>query len=525
MFLKTRINQLKIDERGSTLVAVIGIFAVTVVISMVVGSAAINALGFTSATRAGVQSSASAEAGINFAVSQLMQGECQTTYTDADAAVALGIASVDVEFSVDIKSRPSSSAAWSNECPGNSSSEVRLLATGNATTPGIGDQTRGDLQRIEAVYSYNSAVAAIRPSGSAVYSYSSGTLNDAKILSEGSTPASIAIRTGSIDCTTSTVVQGDVIAHNGNIAIQSACTVEGSVLASGTVTIHGKVNQDVSSASTSESLISPNARIGGAVSLAGTVNNWGPRCPPPNNKWDDLGNACAAKKSTGATSVRINLTGADAPTAPDVPEWTDYAFIPSDWTDLGYTVVTWPGDSDHCKIDNRTKSFSYVTALNTYLTPVVIDATACSKLVFSSSANLNLALNTDIAFVAKGFNIESVTVNSANSTPRQLRFIVPDTASNGVPTCSGGKIDINSTVKIGNTVSALIYTPCTVRNSTVNWRGQMIAGNVKFDSNSGLVYSQIGLPGIDLDNSDDSGGTAASPGGLGELVSVRDFAP
>ena len=506
------------EERGAAMAAVIGLMMVGMLLTTLILSSVVTGLGSTTSTRAGVQSQAAAEAGVDVARAALTTGtSCSASYTSTTAPAYTASLSYTTDSAV------TGATAWIAGCPVATAQFVKITSVGTAVAKGVAGNTSGNLRKVEAIYGYVPPTA-IRASGSAIYTYSSPIVNQASILTDGAKPASIAIRTGSVNCTTMSIVQGDILAHNGDVSVQSPCSVRGSVRASGGVNIYGKVGADVSSASTSQSLIDPAARIGGAVALAGTLNSWGSRCPAPNAGWDNPGNACSAKQETGASSVRIGLTGAQAPTAPNVPDWIDYAYKTADWQTAGYTVVVWPGDADHCTIDNRTKSLSFVTALNTYTNPVVINATACSRLTLSSSANLTLSLRTDIAFISKAFNIESFTASSANSTKRELRFVVPDGVADGIPSpAGGGTVDINSGVTIGANVSALIYSPGTIKNWTVNWRGEMFGGNVQFNSNSGLIYTQIGLPGIDLDGGSVSGGTPASAGGLGTLVSLRDL--
>ena len=513
------LRRVRDDDAGAALAAVIGLVVVGMLLSTTIMSTVVSGLGHTTATRAAVQSEASAKSGLAVAVAALQSSApCTASYLSAAAPAYTASLSYTTDSAV------TGATAWIAGCPVATAQFVKITSVGTAVAKGVAGNTSGNLRKVEAIYGYVPPTAAIRASGSAIYTYSSPIVNQASILTDGAKPASIAIRTGSVDCTTMSIVQGDILAHNGDVSVQSPCSVRGSVRASGGVNIYGKVGADVSSASTSQSLIDPAARIGGAVALAGTLNSWGSRCPAPNAGWDNPGNACSAKQETGASSVRIGLTGAQAPTAPNVPDWIDYAYKTADWQTAGYTVVVWPGDADHCTIDNRTKSLSFVTALNTYTNPVVINATACSRLTLSSSANLTLSLRTDIAFISKAFNIESFTASSANSTKRELRFVVPDGVADGIPSpAGGGTVDINSGVTIGANVSALIYSPGTIKNWTVNWRGEMFGGNVQFNSNSGLIYTQIGLPGIDLDGGSVSGGTPASAGGLGTLVSLRDL--
>ncbi|WP_165063393.1 hypothetical protein [Marisediminicola senii] len=498
------------------MVAVLGVMVVGLLITSLILSSTVSALGTTTSTRAGVQSQAAAEAGIAVATVALKgaASACTTPMTSSTAPA------YTVSVSRTSSSSAGSGAVWVPGCPLSGTTFIKITSKGFASAKGVGGNTRGDDSVVEAIYANNSVPAGIPASGSAIYTFNAGTLNTAKILSDGTRTASLSVRNGDVSCTETSEIQGDVRAQFGSVAIGGNCAVAGSVAAGGEVSIFGRIGANVSSASTQTSTITPDARIGGGVTLAGPLNAWSPRCSSPST-WDNAGNACAAKQSSGATSVTTNMTGSSRPVAPVVPGWVDFNFVASDWTSRGYTVVTWPDNRDYCNIDNRTKSLSHVTAIPGYTTPTVIDARACNSLTFSNSAALTLQLGADVAFVAKAFNIENFTAKSTTSAPRELRFIVPDTTANGTNTCSGGDVDINSGVRIESSVSALIYTPCEISNSTVNWRGQFFAGKVSFNSNSGLTYAPLGLPGVDLGGAA-TGGTAPGTPSLGDLQSIRD---
>ena len=53
------------DDRGNAMIAVVGLLAVTSMVTLTVTGATVDALGYTSLTRASVQSNAAAEAGVD----------------------------------------------------------------------------------------------------------------------------------------------------------------------------------------------------------------------------------------------------------------------------------------------------------------------------------------------------------------------------------------------------------------------------------------------------------------------------
>lgn len=515
MFLVRKFQVLRDGERGSALAAVIAIFGITMLLAMVAFSATTTAVAFTSGTRAGVQSQAAADAGVAVARAALASKNCEGT------GLYPRTASPEVQYKAQIQYW--NGTGWVSNCPPDTAESVRVVSTGTAASAGTGGNTRGDERSVEAVFAWTPKVPdGITATGAAVYMYNQGVLNNAELLQDGARTATIMVRNGDVNCTTASRIQGDIIAAAGKIAVGSTCVVDADVRASGTVDISGKVGGHVSAAGSGQSIISPEARIGGSVSLKGTVNAWGTRCPAPNGGWDALGNACSVKQTSGASSVKINMTGADAPVAPVVPGWIDFAYNPADWT--GWDIVQWSG-ADQCTLDNRTSLSLFATRLSSYTTPTVIDATACGELNFSRSSGFTMDMKTNITFIAKSFSIEGFTAKASSGVPQELRFITPDAVADGLPTCpSGSRVKIDSGVNINTPVASLIYSPCTISNSDNDWRGQFYAGSVKLDTNSGLKFVGVGLPGVDMGN-----GTvtptnpSAGNEGLGALTSYRQI--
>lgn len=584
MFLK-RGSRTGNSERGSAMIAVVGLMGITVVIGISVASASINALSFTSATRAGVQSQAAAEAGIDYTVGALKSTmTCAPSYTSPAGSPAF---TTTVSYAT-TATIPSAATGWTPGCPPNSAKFVKIESQGTASAKGVAGATVGNKNKVEAIYNFVSAAAPIAASGAAAYSYSTGVLNNLTLLDGGNLNADVRIKTGSVDCQSNTVINGNVRLANGSFQSSGSCRVTGSVAASQYVAVNGgsSIGGDVTAGGAAlytnsaavtvvgtgnqsggggkavggnvfaggpvytsgviagnvtatplpggalgvASTITPGStRIGGYLASAGEFTSWAGRCVAPRDTWDAAGNACAIKQNGDVTgAVSYNVSGLTAPAAPSVPDWVDYDFNPAEWTALGYNVVTWPGTNDYCRIDNRTNVFPAVTALSTYTIPTVIDARACTAygLDFSQSSALNLTLKTDIAFIAPKIDVGKVIANSNNTTQRKMWFIVPDRTANTLPTPTAANcgVDIKNDTRIGSTVSAFVYTPCKISNSAAVWSGQMYGGTVTFDSNIQLTFQPVGLPNVNLDGGIIVTPTPGSPGGLGSRVSIRDIA-
>jgi hypothetical protein len=522
-------------ERGNAMIAVIGLLAVTSIITMTVTGATVQALGYTSLSRAGVQSNAAAEAGVDAMLAALFADECPATgqleasQGDLDPTLT-GAAADDPFFEATVAYRINATASWTTGCPIDAATQIRIQSTGFATDQGVAESaSAGDASAVQAIYAWRPGANSAAVTGAAVFSYGvPGLSNSLELLSFNGNQANVIVAEGNIVCSNSVYVEGDIVAANGNIQLDNTCSAGGNVWASGTVTLQGNktIGGDVIAAGTGVTRIDPNVRIRGGLYVRGEIDSWGQRCTTGATGWDAAGDACSAGRTTGASPVFFFRNDVVAPTR---PPWVDVNFVAADWQARGWTVRTWSGP---CTIDNRTKSDAQVTALSTYTTPQVIDMRGCSSVVFSSSASLAITMRTDLTFIMpRNVNLENFTVTTVGSLDRALRFITPDTVADGRPTTTGcGRFDINNRNELEAPVALIVYTPCNVQNSNqLTWRGQYYAGQVSFSNNSEVTYVPIGIPGFDLGNGagGPGGGGAAggtpTPGTPGDLLEYTDI--
>lgn len=499
------------------MIAVIGLIAVTSMITMTVTGATVQALGFTSLTRAGVQSNAAAESGVDAMLAALTADECPgdgeltATQGSINASLTGDFASAPF-YRVTVAHRTSLVAAWTDGCPEDSSTQVRIQSTGFASDLGVADSASAqDASAVQAVYEWVPGENSAAVTGAAVFSYGTpGLANSLELLSFNGNSANVIVRTGNILCSNSVFIEGDIVAANGNIQLDNTCSAGGNVWASGTVGLQGNktIGGDVISAGTGIARIDPQTDIEGGIYARGEIDSWGQRCTTGATGWDAAGDACSVALTTGADPVHYFRNDVAAPA---VPNWVDVNFVASDWTARGWTVRTYSGP---CNIDNNGAKNSAVTAFSSYTTPTVIDMRGCSTVTISTSAKLTITMRTDLTFIVpRNVNIEDFTAVSNNSLDRELRFITPDTVADGVPTTTGcGRIDINNQNELEAPIAVMVYSPCPVNNANqLTWRGQYYASQVTFSNNSQLTYVPIGIPGFDLGNG------AGGPGGAGAV--------
>jgi cytoskeletal protein CcmA (bactofilin family) len=243
------------------------------VIAGVVSAATVQSLGYTSSTRASVQSQAAADAGIAKGRVLLSTGTCtQATVQSSSPHFRLTVWS-------DI------GGSWAKQCPNASTSLVRLISTGYATSNGANSQSAGDTGYQELVLSKQ----VIASSGAAVYLASDGFANAFSVTTATGESADVRVLSGNFSCTSSGLYEGNVIVAAGDVTISNPCTIKGYIWASGKVTIQSgaTILGDITSGgpvyinggttitgsvySTGNFEIRNGATIGGSVEATGTA--------------------------------------------------------------------------------------------------------------------------------------------------------------------------------------------------------------------------------------------------------------
>lgn len=474
MFL-TRVRSKRVlDERGSTLMAVIGVMAVLLIIGVTVVAATVSSLTFTSSTRAGVQSVAAAESGINVAELSLVNGTCQSQYTRLLAPAFTALVSYSLSVSNDV---------WVNGCPaaGVPAQRIKVVSTGQPAPQGvIGDPAR-HATSVEAIFGYVPAVLpGVHSSGAAMYLYGGVVFkNNANLFIAESGRAAIQVKQGNMTCENNTVIEGDVIVENGTLNI-SGCSIEGNAWASGAATL-GHVTGNLTAGSVNVSAADLPSHVGGVYT-----------------------------QYTAGVPI------------PAVSDWVDFAYLPGDWIDsdgLPYKVTP---IGLTC-----TLTASMLAAASNGSKPVIINALDLCPLGVKASGDVNLT--NDLVVFGQSFDFTSqVRFKSSTTATHKLWFITPDTVANHLPTCGllQGNFMMKNGFVIDSTIAAMLYTPC--RFEAINnfeWRGQLYANGANdFKNNTRFDYVGLGLPGVDLDTGlRVPGGPLGSPAELGDRASVRDL--
>jgi len=495
MFLIRIARRSRQEDSGSALVAVIGVMVIGLILTTLAMSSVVHGLGFTTSTRAGVQSQAAAEAGLAAARAGLYPDPVSHLNTCASQPTPGRYVSASDPIFTAVVEHYDAGPDWISGCPGAATTQVRVISTGTALARGVAGQAAGDSSRVEGVFAW--VRPTIEPSGPAIYLYKGGEIesNSSLDLTEG-TEGGIVVPSGDLTCSNNnTVINGDVVVH-GNLIFGGSCEVNGNAAVTGSATLYtGLVALDLTAASVSP--IDWDPHVGGNYHPGGPV--------------------------------------------PGAPPWTEVGYVPAHWVD----VLTGPFQQrtltgSDCKF--TTGNIGGVPGNPAQ--PVILNALGCVPNAASppgatnsgvySENNQTVSLTSDVVIFANRFNFDFNAVKFVSSTSalHRLWFITPDYGADSVPTCPvsavtphfQGDFTVGNNFEIGTNISALLYTPCAFNGvNGFEWRGQIYSGNYShIKNNPSFTFVPMGAGGVNFET-----GTPTPPGAhyphLGAVTSIRDL--
>lgn len=524
------------SEAGSTLISVLVIMLVLAIGGMTLAVIVTNTTGVLVDSRSTAQSRAAADAGLADAVSLARRGGGLCGLTLNDDLPTPGTSAVP-EYDVVSTCDPGSST-------------VTFSSVGRA---GTGETT------VEATYNY---VTSTVGHGADMVFYSDTTFTSEVITSNGSNGLlSIVIPSGGFTCQVH--VPANIIT-SGDVETNGSCTIDGNVRAGGQVSmtnmtdvIKGNATASATTTANLQGRILGNVALGGGISVGGSSFTFpgavsvrgnvklakaslaGALTIPKANQVEYDG--WLTIKHPTATSPRVagGIVWQDAVPAPAKPTfdpWFDYAYKASDWQPYNgvmFDRIALVNSGDGPWTCNRFNANNPSTSgaagwreVGALTHPTVIDATACTSLSSNNGSNPDVALGTDVVFVAKSFDLTTLRFTSRTGTTARVWYITNDGvttgAGAGAPSCSNGagNIGVNHTDMAG--VIAMIYTPCTIRvQGNSKWRGAFYGGGFSYGGGMTFVGDNIALPGMPAsDTLPGAGETTVTS--LGQLVSRRD---
>ncbi len=529
-----RLRERLSSDEGSTLIVVLVVMLVLTTGALALAAIVTNTTVTLVSSRSTVQSRAAADAGLATAVSTARK---TGTFCGMNVGDTLPAGSLNTTYTV------------TSTCD-TTAKTVTFVATGQA---GSG------ITKTQVVYNYTSGSTG---HGADMVFYGDTTFTKEVVTSSNNGLLSIVIPTGSFTCQVH--VPANIIA-SGDIKTNGSCTIDGDVRAGGLVTmtnttdvIKGNATGSSTSTSSLQGQILGNIAVGGPlnfgwngftypgnVTAGGSINLasasiGGVATLPKANQisYDGYVNVSSPTASSARVTGGINwLTSVSPPATPTFDPWFDYSYQLSDWRPFNGTTFNeiklvnsgngqWTCNRFMQNNPNTGNAAGW-TELGTLTTPTVVDTRACGAFSANNGSNPNVALQTDIAFVANSYDLTNVKFTSKNATASRVWFITNDGAPTGaglhVPNCTNGagNITINGTDMSG--VVAMVYTPCTIAVQGHSlWTGAFYGGAFSYGGGMTFTSGAIALPGMP-GSATMPGAGASTTSALGTIVSQRDI--
>jgi hypothetical protein len=456
-----------------------GVLAVTVLVTALISSSVVAALGFTTATRAGVQSQAAAEAGIAVAQASLLRGDCTTGLYESNS---------DLVYSVSVSYVHN--GVTSVGCPPEGASEVRITAAGEAVDAGV-TFSGSDESAMEALYVATSS--GVPASGAAIYAYSAtGFGGSGSLVSMDGSDATVHIKHGDVTCDGTSSIPDAFVVADGSLTATGSCNIGGSVWASDKITLTGSLSVG-GNVVASDLKLTGSSRVGGTGWITGNSElAWSTKIMGHLTTKSFTGPNPSGSTPGGLTVVP---SGPVAKPFPVVADWIDFNYDPADWPGFVEKVIS--GNCSFNVIQNA--------IIDVQERAILLDARACSG-DFNISDYQTLQMKNDLVIVNNRFKLGGSARIAANGN-YNLWLITTDEVENGTPDCpTGGKFEIGGTFSVDSDISALIYTPCRAQiGSGIHWYGQVFAGATTVSGSATIHFQPSGLPGWDLSTGQSSG--------------------
>lgn len=509
----SRLQRLLRSDEGSSLVAVLVVMLVLTIGGLALATIVTNTTGIVVDTRSQSQSRVTADAGLAEVVASLKRGEVACGATGHNVAVD-GTGSLQYDYAV-------------------------TCGSGFATVR-VNSAVNGARTAVQSVYAQTPAAS----SGGDMVFFGSGNVtftSEVKTSADGRL-LNIVVPQASFTC--QSLIPGNITAR-GTVSANGGCTIKGTVTSAagvldmccGSDTIEGNVATSGTGSSTVRGTLKGSLHTNGEIAFGWEGKQVAGSVIANGNV--QLGNVRINGSLTMPTARTLSMqsgtivggtvrpTTVAGPTAPTLPGWFEYKFKTSDWP--GYQVVTLKTSgtaSDTCNGFNSSPGAAW-TSLQTYTSPVIIDARACSTLSSNNGSKPTVGIKTNVVLLAKKFDLSGLTVKAGTGVAGKPKFWVmteDPTPTDAAPTCGSGygELLINGTVT-DLTVKAMAYSPCKISVAggayglQDKWNGSFYGGGWSYGGGLTFTADPIGVPGMGISESGSSGS-----GGIGGLISSRD---
>jgi hypothetical protein len=230
------------------------------------------------------------------------------------------------------------------------------------------------------------------------------------------------------------------------------------------------------------------ARIeGNALSSAGGISGSG-EIDGTATAYDDIDDASLT--IGGTVSPFTEVGPVPTHTFPQIPSTT------TNWTDVGYSLVTFTGATACTNAYNWIKNTGAGTWATSGLTDVVVRIS--NPCTFTNGNNDTVTVRGNLAIVSDGgFNLRQQSAWNGATSVKKAYFV---SAYKDPATCASPDskdITVSNNTNFNSFVQVLFYTPCKATMGNTNaFEGQVMASNVDIRNNFRVNYEAVLVPGI-----------------------------
>jgi Tfp pilus assembly protein PilX len=448
------------EERGVAMVVALLVAMVVTLISIAVIAQSIHDLDASGSDRRRLLSVNAAEAGTNAWYAHLQtEAVSSPTYCDplaetiATAPAAASYSAVATFYAAD--------GTTEMTCPFTTTtypSFARILSTGTLNTT---DRQIETYVRLTPEYGgFGAAILAI-----------DGTTfnNQFTVYGDVGNDGDIYILEGDLNITNSLTVNGNIFVPEGGLFMSNNSVIKGNAWARDDITLEN-----------------PAVIEGNALSSAGGIfaGSTGGEIDGTATAYDDIDDA--GLTIGGTVSPFTEVGPVPTHTFPQMPSTT------TNWTDAGYSLVTFTGGSACTSAYNWIKN----TWGSSGLTDVVVRIeTSCT---LQNGNNDTVTVHGNLAIVNDGgFNLRLRSNWNGAATVKKLYFIstYKDPATCGSPDAKD--ISVSNNTNFNSYLNVFFYTPCKATMGNTNaFDGQVMASNVEISNNFKVNYEAVLVPGI-----------------------------
>lgn len=532
-------NTYRMRDRGSALVAAVGVSIIGMMLSVVVVAQAVMVTNDSQRDRVRTTEVHAAEAAVDATLASLRIGPvCSDTLTYGDGPTEVTV-DVSLEYFTDDPAAASPNLTCASGVLNEIATKAIITAVATPVNPGPGAEPERTVQATVNLQAIATSIPGAALFSGGVINPGGGYLVSAAAASEA---AAVWQDSGDWLCNpNNTAIEGSVYVVDGTANFQSrGCHITGNLYASdglynatpapaGSPTIGGNAtifNGDVT--------LSNRITIGGNLAVGGNT--------PTNVHWSN-----SVISGTVCSDNETPCPGLEYYTPVGLPE---IVWEPGDWTGEGWAMSDLGGFRDAILAQwsphfNQSWKLTQVTdSLNactipanwdegpvrfpeTGTTNTVYDMRGCNLNVNSHSGNTYFTMNlyADTALIVNSFSVSNgIVMKSGDGQPHQVMIMVMDTNENGVAECSGGIGGISlsaNAIDVQPPISIFMYSPCTIsfQNRSTAY-GQVYGGNVTVgQTGTNFIYEAVSVPGVELTIDQSSG----SSGYYVQIASKREM--